>query len=93
MEVEGKTLCVVLFLGISTLHPSLAADVGIKLNKKPNILIILADDMGYSDLGIMGSEINTPNLDSLASQGTLFSQIQMCMFLHAHTCHVADGGQ
>ena len=45
-KLKAKTLCVVLFLGISTLHPSLAADVGDKLNK-PNILIILADDMGY----------------------------------------------
>ena len=78
-KLKAKTLCVVLFLGISTLNPSLAADVGDKLNK-PNILIILADDMGYSDLGIMGSEINTPNLDSLASQGTLFTNTNVHVF-------------
>jgi len=40
---------------------------------KPNILIILADDMGYSDLGCMGSEIETPNLDMLADNGLLFT--------------------
>ena len=40
----------------------------------PNILIIVADDLGYSDLGCFGSEIKTPNLDSLASQGYLLSQ-------------------
>ena len=32
-------------------------------SQQPNVLLILADDMGYSDLGCMGSEINTPNLD------------------------------
>ena len=42
--------------------------------KRPNILLILADDMGYSDLGCFGSEINTPNLDHLAYEGTRFSQ-------------------
>ncbi|VGO20698.1 arylsulfatase [Pontiella sulfatireligans] len=40
----------------------------------PNILLILADDMGYSDLGCMGSEINTPNLDRLSNKGILFTQ-------------------
>ena len=36
-------------------------------NKKPNILLILNDDMGYSDLGCYGGEIHSPNLDRLAS--------------------------
>ena len=40
----------------------------------PNILFILADDMGYSDLSCYGSEISTPNLDSLAYQGIRFRQ-------------------
>ena len=38
--------------------------------KKPNILLIVADDLGYSDLGAYGGEIDTPNLDSLAARGT-----------------------
>jgi arylsulfatase A-like enzyme len=41
---------------------------------KPNIVFILADDLGYSDLGCYGSEIATPNLDSLAAGGLKFTQ-------------------
>ena len=40
---------------------------------KPNILVILADDLGYSDLGCYGSEIATPNLDQLATNGLRFT--------------------
>lgn len=40
----------------------------------PNIIIILNDDMGYSDIGCYGSEIETPNLDSLALNGLRYSQ-------------------
>ena len=42
--------------------------------ERPNIILILADDMGYSDLGYFGSEIATPNLDTLAAGGVLFNQ-------------------
>ncbi len=41
---------------------------------RPNVILILADDMGYSDLGCYGSEISTPNLDRLASGGLRFSR-------------------
>ena len=41
---------------------------------KPNIIVILADDMGWSDLGSYGSEIETPHLDSLARGGVRFTQ-------------------
>ena len=40
---------------------------------RPNIIVILVDDMGYSDLGCTGSEIKTPALDSLANNGVLFT--------------------
>ena len=43
-------------------------------NKSPNIILIMVDDMGYSDLGCYGSEIETPNLDLLASNGVKFTQ-------------------
>ena len=42
--------------------------------KPPNVLIILADDLGYSDIGCFGSEIATPNLDALAKGGLRFTQ-------------------
>ncbi len=42
--------------------------------QKPNIVLILTDDMGYSDLGCFGSEISTPNLDALAVNGLRFTQ-------------------
>ncbi|MCF7817598.1 MAG: arylsulfatase [Kiritimatiellales bacterium] len=41
---------------------------------RPNIILILADDMGFSDLGCYGSEISTPNLDELAANGLRFTQ-------------------
>ena len=45
---------------------------------RPNILLILADDLGYSDLGCYGSEIRTPNLDSLAQGGLRYTQMYNC---------------
>ncbi len=41
----------------------------------PNIVLILADDLGYSDIGCFGSEINTPNLDRLAENGMRFTEV------------------
>ncbi|WP_281612580.1 arylsulfatase [Flammeovirga sp. SubArs3] len=42
--------------------------------KQPNIILIMADDMGFSDLGFMGSGIETPNIDRLAKGGLTFNQ-------------------
>ena len=49
--------------------------------KQPNILLIMVDDMGYSDIGCYGSEINTPNLDKLAEEGLRFTH-----FYNASRC-------
>ena len=43
--------------------------------KKPNIIVIMVDDLGYSDLGCYGGEINTPNIDALGYNGLRFTQM------------------
>ena len=45
---------------------------------RPNVVLIMVDDMGFSDLGCYGGEIDTPNLDRLAQQGLRFSQFYNC---------------
>jgi arylsulfatase A-like enzyme len=50
--------------------------------RRPNIVLIMADDLGFSDLGCYGSEIETPNLDRLAKNGLRFSQ-----FYNTAKCH------
>ncbi|WP_409012641.1 sulfatase-like hydrolase/transferase [Dyadobacter sp. 3J3] len=45
-----------------------------KADTRPNIILIMVDDMGYSDIGSYGSEIQTPNLDSLAKEGIRFRE-------------------
>ncbi|MEO8313659.1 MAG: arylsulfatase [Pseudomonadota bacterium] len=51
-----------------------AAGLVLREQKRPNILLIVADDLGFSDLGCFGGEIDTPVLDSLASNGVRFTQ-------------------
>lgn len=51
-----------------------AAATAFASDSRPNIVVILADDMGYSDIGCYGSEIATPNLDRLAADGLRFTQ-------------------
>ncbi|MGB4292802.1 MAG: arylsulfatase [Bacteroidales bacterium] len=55
-------------------HIFLAQISAQKSEAKPNIILILADDMGYSDIGCFGSEIKTPNLDRLALHGLRMTQ-------------------
>ncbi|MDR2473268.1 MAG: arylsulfatase [Tannerella sp.] len=57
---------------------SITAASSAKGDDRPNIIIILADDLGYSDLGCYGGEINTPNLDRLANNGLRFSRFYNC---------------
>ncbi|MCB1234231.1 MAG: arylsulfatase [Verrucomicrobiae bacterium] len=57
-----------------TLLSVLAAPLARAEAPRPNILLIMSDDMGISDLGCYGGEIRTPNLDSLAADGLRFTQ-------------------
>ena len=70
-----KCLLVLLAAAVAQIQLALAAE-------RPNFLIIMVDDLGYSDLGCYGSEIDTPNLDRLADQGLRFSQ-----FYNTAKCH------
>ncbi len=68
--------------------------------ERPNILLIVADDMGYTDLGAYGGEISTPNIDALADEGILFTQfhtapvcaVTRAMLLSGNNNHVAGLG-
>ncbi|MFT7643055.1 MAG: arylsulfatase A-like enzyme [Pirellulaceae bacterium] len=73
LTFHGRTLIatiILLVIGFSTTSRSLAAE---KSTNRPNILLIVVDDMGYSDIGPFGGEIDTPNLDALAKSGVLFT--------------------
>lgn len=68
---------------------------------RPNFLLIVADDLGYADLGVYGSSIRTPNIDALADQGMRFTSFHtspMCsptrsMLLSGNNNHVAGVGR
>ena len=60
--------CILLL--VFSIHSCKKQDV----NEKPNIILIMADDMGFSDMGAMGGEIKTPTLDGLANEGILYKQ-------------------
>ncbi len=50
-------------------------------DERPNIVLIIADDVGFSDIGAFGSEIRTPNLDALANEG-----VRLTNYHAAPTC-------
>ncbi|WP_439482587.1 arylsulfatase [Cyclobacterium plantarum] len=63
-----------LFFGFLVLTWSCQPKSETKEDNRPNIVIIMADDLGYSDLGCYGSEIATPNLNALAKDGLMFQR-------------------
>ncbi|HWJ90452.1 MAG TPA: sulfatase-like hydrolase/transferase, partial [Flavisolibacter sp.] len=68
--------CAVACFFSGTRPPSKVAD------KRPNILLICADDLGWSDIGCYGSEVLTPNLDKLAASG-----VRLRQFHNTSKCH------
>ncbi|MGY8643717.1 MAG: arylsulfatase [Verrucomicrobiales bacterium] len=59
-----------------------ASHLTVIASEKPNVIVIMVDDLGYSDIGCYGGEIETPNLDALAKDGLRFSQ-----FYNTAKCH------
>ncbi|MEM8917474.1 MAG: arylsulfatase [Pseudomonadota bacterium] len=79
-KILALMMSVLLFSGCADQNGADAAREAAKA-KKPNFLIIVADDLGWSDIGAFGGEISTPNLDRLASNG-----VRMTNFYVAPTC-------
>ena len=71
-----RICCVVLslFAAMSSVCLGQEATGGASGRSRPNVIVILADDVGYSDIGCYGGEIHTPNLDALAAGGLRFTQ-------------------
>src|SRR5687768_14398938 len=69
----GLTLLIPVVLSFATV-----AAAPVPGSARPNIVIILADDLGFSDLGCYGGEIETPNLDRMFAEGMRFSQFYNC---------------
>jgi len=67
--LAGAPMLRILAFGLTLLLPSLAL-----ADDRPNIVLVMVDDMGFSDIGPYGSEIPTPHLDALAEDGVCFSQ-------------------
>ncbi len=76
VKKRGNLSRLLRMLGIVGMAAALAAPAiaaAADAPRRPNIVIILGDDMGFSDMGAFGSEIKTPNLDSLAKDGVRFT--------------------
>jgi arylsulfatase len=72
---------------LATVSTALAAEAA----TKPNIVLILIDDVGFSDLGCYGSEIRTPNVDRLAADGLRFTQFYNNAICHLTRASVLTG--
>lgn len=68
---SASPTAIALILMVSTLAPDLS---GAQRSDRPNIVLVMADDLGWSDIGCYGGEIGTPHIDSLAEDGLRFSQ-------------------
>ena len=71
MNINKKVLLPAALMTVAS--PALTHAACKKADKRPNIIVIMADDLGYSDLGCYGGEIHTPNLDRLAGEGVRFT--------------------
>lgn len=77
-SLRSAVLAAVFILcALSTTCNGAAADTA-SGEDRPNIVVVMVDDMGYSDIGCYGGEIDTPHIDALASGGLRFSQFYNC---------------
>ena len=81
-DVSNVVISLCLWIASSAVLLSTGTAVA-QQSERPNFLVIVADDMGYSDLGSYGGEINTPVLDDLAQQGMRYTD-----FYVSPTCSV-----
>lgn len=77
MKTSFRSLGVSLIASITGIS-SLSAQNADKTDPRPNIVVVLVDDMGYSDIGCYGGEIDTPTIDKMASEGLRFTQFYNC---------------
>jgi len=76
---NATSTCMGIILFVSLLLIAGVGRAADELNKdKPNIILVMADDMGFSDLGCYGGEIKTPTINRLAKEGVRFSQFYNC---------------
>ncbi len=66
-------------------------DVQVFKNKRPNVIVILCDDTGWGDYGCYGSEVNTPNIDSLAETGLRFRNFYQAARCSPSRCAILSG--
>ncbi len=73
MLTLAASYCPIVEAGEPSPKNSVSANSALEKSTRPNVLVILADDLGYSDPGCYGSEISTPNLDQLAADGLRYT--------------------
>lgn len=94
--MKVKIFILALLISLSSCQPSQKEEV----TRQPNIVLIVADDLGFGDIGCYGGDIETPNIDALAKNGIRFSQFTtapMCaptraMLLTGNDNHIAGIG-
>jgi len=100
MKILNLTKCIQQFLSLLLVGNLISCAEINQEDPRPNILLIVADDLGYADLGCYGGDIETPNIDNLASQGIRFSRFHtspLCaptraMLLSGNDNHIAGMG-